>query len=91
MPRVPSASPAPTAAAPRTSASAAPCPSRAGRVVIDHGLAYQGLVGLDLKILPYMDVRIVELGIGAISGVTNSPGSHLLESAGIGLVFHFPN
>lgn len=66
-------------------------PLQNGRIVIDHGLAYQGFAGLDLKVLPYMDVRIVELGIGAISGVTNSPGSHLLESAGIGLVFHFAN
>ena len=68
-----------------------PLPLQNGRVVIDHGLAYQGFIGLDLKVLPAMDIRIVELGIGAISGVTNSPGSHLLESAGVGVVFHFPN
>lgn len=61
------------------------------RIVIDHGFAYQGFAGLDLKVLPAMDIRIVELGIGAISGVSNSPGSHLLQSAGVGVVFHFPN
>ena len=66
-------------------------PLQNGRIVIDHGFAYQGFAGLDLKVLPSMDIRIVELGIGAISGVSNSPGSHLLQSAGVGVVFHFPN
>lgn len=62
-----------------------------GRVVIDHGLAYQALAGLDLKVLPLMDIRIVELGIGGISGVNAQPGSHLLQSVGVGVVFHFAN
>ena len=63
---------------------------QSGRVVIDHGVAYQGLAGLDLKVLPLMDVRIFEVGIGAISGVTNQPGSHLLQSVSVGVVFHLP-
>ena len=68
-----------------------PLPLQNGRVAIDHGFAYQGFAGLDLKVLPLMDIRIVELGIGGISGVTDQPGSHLLQSVGVGLVFHFAN
>lgn len=66
-------------------------PLQNGRIVIDHGVAYQGFAGLDLKVLPLMDIRIFELGIGAISGITNQPGAHLLESVGVGVVFHFAN
>jgi hypothetical protein len=66
-------------------------PFQNGRVVIDHGIAYQGFAGLDLRALPVMDIRIAEFGIGAISGITNQSGTHLLQSVGVGLVFHFPN
>ena len=66
-------------------------PLQDGRVVIDHGFAYQGFAGLDLRVLPLMDIRIVELGIGGISGITNQSGSHLLQSVGVGIVFHFAN
>ncbi len=66
-------------------------PFENGHIVIDHGLAYQGFAGLDLKVLPLMDIRIAEFGIGAISGITNQSGAHLLESVGVGLVFHFAN
>ena len=65
-------------------------PLQSGRIVIDHGVAYQGFAGLDLKVLPVMDIRILELGIGCISGITNQSGTHVLESVGVGLVFHFP-
>ncbi len=66
-------------------------PLQNGRVVIDHGFAYQGFAGLDIKALPVFDIRLFELGIGGISGITNQPGSHLLESVGVGIVLHFPN
>ena len=66
-------------------------PLQDGRIVIDHGVAYQGFAGLDLKVLPLMDIRLFELGIGGISGITNQPGTHVLESVSVGVVFHFAN
>ena len=61
-----------------------------GQVVIEHGFAYQALAGLDLKVFPLVDIRIAEFGIGGLSGVQSQPGSHLLQSVGVGLVFHLP-
>lgn len=61
-----------------------------GQVKIDHGFAYQGVAGLDIHALSVLDVRLFELGIGGVSGVTGQSGSHLLESLSIGVVLHFP-
>ena len=46
----------------------------------------QGLIGLDITVLPFLDIRAIELGGGAIFG----PGTHAIESIGGGLVFHLP-
>ena len=46
----------------------------------------QGLVGLDITVLPYLDIRGIEFGAGALFG----PSTHSTESIGAGLVFHFP-
>ena len=46
----------------------------------------EGLVGLDITILPFFDIRAIELGAGAIFG----PKTHSTESIGGGFVFHLP-
>ena len=46
----------------------------------------EGLVGVDVPVAPFLDIRAVELGAGALFG----PSSHGLESVGAGLVFHTP-
>lgn len=61
-----------------------------GQVQIDHGFAYQGVAGLDIHALSVLDVRLFELGIGGVSGVSSQSGSHLLESLSFGVVLHFP-
>lgn len=45
----------------------------------------KGLVGLDVPILPYLDIRAIEFGGGALFG---GGGSHGIESIGAGIVFH---
>ena len=45
---------------------------------------FEGLVGVDVPILPYLDIRAIEFGGGALLG----PGTHGLESIGAGIVFH---
>lgn len=50
------------------------------------GLEYRGFAGADLRLLPALDFRVVELGIGAL----RSQGfSYRMESISTGLVFHF--
>ena len=46
----------------------------------------QGLVGLDITVLPYLDIRAIEVGAGALFG----PSTHSNESIGAGIVFHLP-
>ena len=45
---------------------------------------FEGLVGVDVPILPYMDIRAIEFGAGALFG----PSTHGLQSIGAGIVFH---
>ena len=46
---------------------------------------FEGLVGVDVPILPYMDIRAIEFGGGALLG---GGSTHGLESIGAGIVFH---
>ena len=45
----------------------------------------QGYVGLDISIIPLLDLRAIEVGEGAIFG----SGTHNVQSIGAGLVLHF--
>jgi hypothetical protein len=51
----------------------------------NYGLA-EGFVGADITLLPFMDLRAIELGAGEAFG----PSSHSIQSIGIGVVFHTP-
>ncbi|MDE1156450.1 MAG: hypothetical protein PW735_12080 [Acidobacteriaceae bacterium] len=62
----------------------------------DNFFVYEGMVGLDIKILPIMDLRLPELEIGNMnmigtqgSGATTT--SMPVKSAALGLVFHIPS
>ena len=44
----------------------------------------KGIVGVDVPLLPYLDIRAIEFGGGALFG----NGTHAVESIGAGLVFH---
>ena len=65
-------------------------PFQQARIGLQNGFAYQGLVGLDIHTLPYLDLRLFEFGLGGVSGVQGQPGSHLLQSVSVGLVLHLP-
>jgi hypothetical protein len=54
---------------------------------IKGGLAYEGFVGVDLRVAPIMDVRLAEFGIGAIHAQDKN---HELKSISFGVVFHLP-
>ncbi len=45
----------------------------------------QGVVGLDVSIIPFLSLRAIELGEGALFG----SGSHNTQSIGAGVVLHF--
>lgn len=60
----------------------------------DSYVAYEGLIGLDIKIFPIMDLRLPELGIGNLNMVgsssTATTSSVGIKSIGLGIVFHIP-
>ena len=47
---------------------------------------YMGFAGVDIPLAPYLDFRLVELGIGGLSNNHNYP----LQSVSSGIVFHLP-
>lgn len=51
------------------------------------GLEFRGLAGVDLSLLPALDFRVVELGVGSLR---NTGNSYSIESISTGVVFHLP-
>jgi hypothetical protein len=59
----------------------------------DGFLMYEGFVGADVRILPMLDLRAIELGIGNMNRIgTGGTGSTSagVRSIGVGVVFHLP-
>ncbi len=56
----------------------------AGTSVFNNYTEAKGIVGVDVPLLPYLDIRAIEFGGGALFG----NGTHAIESIGAGLVFH---
>jgi hypothetical protein len=56
---------------------------------VHNNLQYEGFAGVDLKLLPVMDFRVVELGYGGLHGGTDSH-NYPLGTISSGVVFHLP-
>jgi hypothetical protein len=53
-------------------------------------LRYQGFAGVDIRILPVLDLRAVEVGIGNMNATGGGSGSISVRSIGASVVFHTP-
>jgi hypothetical protein len=53
-------------------------------------LQYNAFAGVDLRVLPVLDWRVVELGAGALHEGGNYSHNYPLYSISPGIVFHFP-
>ncbi len=58
--------------------------------VLNNNFQYQGLLGLDIKILPILDYRIAELGYGGLDPFGAYSHNYPIRSASMGFVFHLP-
>jgi hypothetical protein len=58
--------------------------------VYDSFVKYEGFAGVDIKVLPMLDLRAVEVGIGNMERVGGGTGasSLLVRSIGVGIVLH---
>jgi hypothetical protein len=67
---------------------ATPNPPRA----YDNFVQFEGFVGADIHVLPMLDLRAIELGIGNMNRVGSGTGTSSVgvRSIGIGVVLHLP-
>jgi hypothetical protein len=61
-----------------------------GQVTIYNNFEYQGLAGLDIKLLPIMDFRLVEFGYGGIDPFGTYSHNYPIKQVSAGVVFHLP-
>jgi hypothetical protein len=61
-----------------------------GQVVIHSNFQFEGLAGLDLKLLPIMDWRVIELGYGGLNPFGTYSHNYPIKQIGMGFVFHLP-
>ena len=51
---------------------------------------WQGLAGLDIKLLPIMDYRVIELGYGGLDPFGTYSHNYPIKQISMGFVFHLP-
>jgi hypothetical protein len=57
---------------------------------IYNNFEYEGLVGLDIKLLPIMDWRVAEFGYGGLDPFGTSSHNYPIKQVSMGFVFHLP-
>ncbi len=61
-----------------------------GHVAIYNNFEYQGMAGVDLKLLPVLDWRVVEFGYGGLDPFGNNSHNYPIKQVSSGFVIHFP-
>jgi hypothetical protein len=61
-----------------------------GKISTFNNLQYEGFAGVDLKLLPFMDFRVVELGYGALTSFGTYAHTYPTGTISSGVVFHLP-
>ena len=66
-------------------ASSQPLPN-----VIYNNFQYEGLAGLDIKLLPILDWRVAEFGYGGLDPFGTNSHNYPIKQVSMGFVFHLP-
>jgi hypothetical protein len=61
-----------------------------GHVILYNNFQYEGLAGLDIKLLPIMDWRVAELGYGGLNPFGTYSHNYPIKQVSMGFVFHLP-
>jgi hypothetical protein len=61
-----------------------------GQVILYNNFEYEGLAGLDLKLLPIMDWRVAEFGYGGLDPFGTYSHNYPIKQVSMGFVFHLP-
>jgi len=59
-------------------------------ITLVNNFEYHVYAGLDIKVLPVMDFRLVEFGYGGLASFGTNSHNYPLKSVSSGVVFHFP-
>jgi hypothetical protein len=60
------------------------------KIVIYNNFEYEGLAGLDIKLLPIMDWRVAEFGYGGLNPFGANSHNYPIKQVSMGFVFHLP-
>jgi hypothetical protein len=63
--------------------------SNGGAVTIYNNFEYEGLAGLDIKLLPVLDFRLVEFGYGGLDPFGTYSHNYPIKQVSSGFVIHF--
>jgi hypothetical protein len=61
-----------------------------GQVILYNNFEYQGLAGLDIKLLPVLDYRVAEFGYGGLDPFGDNSHNYPIKQVSMGFVFHLP-
>jgi hypothetical protein len=61
-----------------------------GHVILYNNFEYEGLAGLDIKLLPIMDWRLAELGYGGLNPFGTYSHNYPIKQVSMGFVFNLP-
>ncbi|MGD0445012.1 MAG: hypothetical protein ABSA39_13850 [Edaphobacter sp.] len=61
-----------------------------GNLILYNNFEYEGLAGLDLKLLPIMDWRVAEFGYGGLNPFGTLSHNYPIKQVSMGFVFHLP-
>jgi hypothetical protein len=61
-----------------------------GQVILYNNFQYEGLAGLDIKLLPIMDWRVAEFGYGGLNPFGTYSHNYPIKQVSMGFVFHLP-
>jgi hypothetical protein len=61
-----------------------------GQIIIYNNFQYEGLAGLDVKLLPILDWRVAELGYGGLNSFGSLGHNYPIKQVSMGFVFHLP-
>lgn len=61
-----------------------------GHIILYNNFEYEGLAGLDVKLLPIMDWRVAELGYGGLNPFGTYSHNYPIKQVSMGFVFHLP-
>jgi hypothetical protein len=61
-----------------------------GHIILYNNFEYEGLAGLDIKLLPILDWRVAELAYGGLASFGTNSHNYPIKQVSMGFVFHLP-